>query len=114
MNFRSIVIAGIIKFLYAFLATFLTIMSIVVMFQGKDDSVLTMIIAGLLIMIVGNVLLRVVMEMSMALIVVWGNTSDIRRVMMKEEEQPEEKSLGEPVTPIEPNNNQPDNIALGV
>ena len=99
LNFRSIVIAGIIKFLYAFLATFLTIMGVVVMFQGKDDTVLTMIIAGLLIIIVGNILLRIGMEMTMALIVVWENTSDIRGVMVKEEERPEEKPPKEPKTP---------------
>ncbi|MBQ3433213.1 DUF4282 domain-containing protein [Candidatus Saccharibacteria bacterium] len=99
LNFRSIVIAGIIKFLYAFLAVFLTIMSVVVMFQGKGDSVLTMIVAGLLIMIVGNVLLRIGMEMTMALIVVWENTSDIRGVIVKEEERPEEKLPKEPETP---------------
>ena len=92
LNFRSIVIAGIIKFLYAFFAVFLTIMSVVVMFQGRGDSVLTMIIVGLLMLIVGNVLLRIGMEMTMALIVVWENTSDIRGVMVKEEEKPEEKS----------------------
>ena len=107
LNFRSILISGIIKFVYVFLAVFLTIMGFVVMFQGKDDTVLPMIGAGLLIIIVGNILLRITMELTMAMIVVWGNTSDIRSIMFKREEaleteEPENHEGGmakeEPVT----------------
>ena len=91
LNFRSILVSGIIKFVYAFFAVFLTIMSFVVMFQGRDDSVLPMIISGLVMLVVGNILLRVMLELTMALIVVWENTSDIRSVIVKKEEMPEEK-----------------------
>ena len=99
LNFRSIVIAGIVKYAYVFLASFLTIMSIVIMFQGKDDSVLTMIIVGLIILIVGNILLRIGLELTMALIVVWENTSDIRGVIVKDEEKPKDKLPKEPKEP---------------
>lgn len=96
LNFRSVLISGIIKFLYIFLAAFLTIMSFVVMFQGEGNSVLPMILSGLAMLIFGNILLRVMLELTMALIVVWGNTSDIRSVIVKDKEMPEEKKSAEP------------------
>ena len=96
LNFRSILISGIIKFVYLFLATFLTIMSIVVMCSGRDDMVLPMIGIGLAILVFGNVFLRIMLEMSMALIVVWENTSDIRGVIVRKDETPEQKTPKEP------------------
>ena len=99
LNFRSILVSGIIKFVYAFLAVFLTIMSVVVMCQGRDEMVLPMIGIGFAMMIFGNIFLRVMLELTMALIVVWENTSDIRGVIVKEEEKLEEK---EPKKPAEP------------
>ena len=98
LNFRSIMIAGIIKFLYVFLAVVLTITSVIVMFQGRDDTVLTMILIGLAMLIIGNIVLRITMEMTMAIISMWDNTSDIRGVLMKEEEMPEERTPKEPET----------------
>ncbi|MBR3319643.1 DUF4282 domain-containing protein [Candidatus Saccharibacteria bacterium] len=86
LNFRSILVAGIIKILYIFLAVFLTIMSIIVMFQGKGDDVLPMVLSGLAMLIFGNILLRVMLEMTMAMIVVWENTSDIRLLLVKRDE----------------------------
>ena len=86
LNFRSILVAGIIKLLYVFLAVFLTIMSIIVMFQGKGDDVLPMVLTGLASLIFGNILLRVMLELTMALIVVWENTSDIRLLLVKRDE----------------------------
>lgn len=96
LNFRSILIAGIIKFLYVFLAVVLTITSIIVMFQGRDDTVLTMILIGLAMLIIGNILLRITMELTMAIISMWDNTSDIRGVLVREEEKPIEKTPKEP------------------
>lgn len=96
LNFRSIMIAGIIKFLYVFLAVVLTITSIIVMFQGRDDTVLTMILIGLAMLIIGNILLRITMELTMAIISMWDNTSDIRGVLVREEEKPIEKTPKEP------------------
>ena len=100
LNFRSILISGIIKFVYLFLATLLTIGSIVMMFQGKDDTVLQAIIIGLVILIAGNVLLRILMELTMAVIMLWENSSDIRAVLVKEEEKPDEPA--EPKAPVKP------------
>ena len=91
-------IAGIIKFLYVFLAVVLTITSVIVMFQGHNDTVLTMILIGLAMLIIGNIVLRITMEMTMAIISMWDNTSDIRRVLVKEEEMPEERTPKEPET----------------
>ena len=87
LNFRSILIAGIIKFVYLFLSVLLTVMGIVMMCSGKDDTVLPMILTGLAIIIIGNVLLRVLMELIMAIIVMWENTSDIRLMLVKREER---------------------------
>lgn len=86
LNFRSILVAGIIKILYVFLAVFLTIMSIILMFQGKGDEMLPMILVGLASLIFGNILLRIMLELTMALIVVWENTSDIRLLLVKRDE----------------------------
>lgn len=96
LNFRSIMIAGIIKFVYVFLAVALTITSVIVMFQGRDDTVLVMILSGLAMLIIGNIILRITMEMMMAIISMWDNTSDIRGVLVKEEEKPVEKTPKEP------------------
>lgn len=91
LNFRSVLISGIIKFVYMFMAVFLTIVSVIVMCSGKDDMVLPMIGIGFAIMVIGNILLRVMLELTMALIVIWENTSDIRSVVVKDEEKPKEK-----------------------
>jgi len=96
LNFRSILISGIIKFVYMFLAIFLTISSIIIMCSGRGEDVLPAIGYGFALMILGNVGLRVVMELIMALIVIWENTSDIRGVVVKKEEMPEEKMPKEP------------------
>ena len=59
LNFRSILISGIIKFVYIFLAVLLTIMSVVVMCQGRDETILPMIGVGLAMMVFGNIFLRI-------------------------------------------------------
>lgn len=102
LNFRSILIAGIIKFVYIFSAVLLTIMSVVVMCQGRDEMVLPMIGIGLAILVFGNIFLRIMMEMTMAIISMWENTSDIRGVLVKEEEKPEEKEPKKPEPEPEP------------
>ena len=107
LNFRSILIAGIIKFLYVFLAVVLTITSVIVMFQGRDDTVLTMILIGLVMLIVGNIVLRIILELVMAIISMWDNTSDIRGVLVKEEEKPIEKTPKEPEPKKEPEMERP-------
>ena len=99
LNFRSILIAGIMKFSYLFLSVFLTIMSIVVMCSGRGEAILPMILAGLALLIFGNILLRIITEMTMAIIVMWENTSDIRLMMVKRGE-PAEK--GEPTKEEKP------------
>ena len=90
LNFRSILISGIIKFVYIFLAVLLTIMSVVVMCQGRDETILPMIGVGLAMMVFGNIFLRIMMELTMAIIMMWDNTSDIRGVLVKEEERTED------------------------
>ena len=91
LNFRSILISGIIKFVYLFLAVALTISSFVVMAQGGSDSVLEAILAGLAMLIFGNILLRIMMEMTMIMIGLWKNTSDMRAVIVRDDERSEEK-----------------------
>lgn len=89
LNFRSILISGIIKFVYLFSAITLTILSFVVMAQGGNDSMLEAILVGLMILVFGNILLRVMMESMMIMIGLWRNTSDIRAVIVRDDERPD-------------------------
>lgn len=114
LNFRSILVAGIIKILYVFLAVFLTIMSIILMFQGKGDEVLPMVLTGLALLIFGNILLRVMLELTMALIVVWENTSDIRLLLVKRDEllKGEDDKLPETKEPIDEKQPEVEELAI--
>ena len=114
LNFRSVLVAGIIKILYVFLAVFLTIMSIIIMFQGKGDEVLPMILTGLASLILGNILLRVMLELTMALIVVWENTSDIRLLLVKRDEllKGEDDKLPETKEPIDEKQPEVEELAV--
>ncbi|MBQ3353048.1 DUF4282 domain-containing protein [Candidatus Saccharibacteria bacterium] len=87
LNFRSLLIAGLIKFAYLFLTISLTITGIVLMCLGRDDTVLPMILSGLAVIILGNIVLRLMMEGMMIMIGMWENTSDMRAVMVKNEEE---------------------------
>lgn len=90
LNFRKLWVAGIIKFTYIFSALALTIGSIAMIFLVKEN-VGAVILAALLIIIFGNIILRIIFEMMMVTIGLWENTRDIRKVIVKEEEAPELK-----------------------
>lgn len=90
LNFRKVWIAGIIKFVYLFLALSLTIGCIVLMFFGGANE-LKMILLCLFMLVFGNVSLRIGFEMTMILIGLWENTNDMRAVLVKKEEEPEEE-----------------------
>ena len=94
LNFRKVWIAGIIKFVYLFLALSLTIGCIVLMFFGGANE-LKMILLCLFMLVFGNVSLRIGFEMTMILIGLWENTNDMRAVLVKKEEEPEEESEDE-------------------
>lgn len=96
LNFRSILISGIIKFVYLFSAITLTILSFIVMTKGGNDSVLEAILAGLVILVFGNILLRVMMESIMIMIGLWKNTSDIRAVIVRDDERPDDEGARDP------------------
>ena len=70
------------------------------MFQGQDSEMLETVIIGLIILIAGNVLLRILMELTMAIVMLWENSSDIRAVLVKEEEKPDDPV--KPEVPAEP------------
>ena len=108
LNFRSMLIAGLIKFFYLFLATLLTIGGVVMMFMGKNDTVLPMILIGLAVIVFGNIILRLTMEGMMIMIGLWENTNDMRAVMVKDEETPEEKPVEEPPVESELSAEQPE------
>ena len=101
LNFRSIMIAGIIKFAYLFAALVLTGFGFLIMFSGDSDSMLAMVLVGLAVIIFGNILLRITLEMTMIMIGLWENTSDMRAVLVKDEEKPEEKFENKPEEKIE-------------
>lgn len=106
LNFRSILIAGIIKFAYLFMAILITLIGIVMMFSGNGETVLAAIGTGLGIIVFGNIFLRLVMEMMMITIGLWENTSDIRAVLVKDEEKPDEK------LPTEVKENKPEKVEV--
>ena len=69
LNFRSILIESILKFVYVFLATLLTVYS----FGLIPSSFL----GFLLVVFFGNIILRLIFEFSIMFIIIWKNTSDI-------------------------------------
>lgn len=88
LNFRSILISGIIKFMYLLMAVGLTLVGVVIMFQGRGDSILPAIGIGIVTIVFGNIGLRILMELFMILIGLWENSADIRAVVVKDEERP--------------------------
>lgn len=90
LNFRQMLIVGLLKFAHLFLATGITVAGIIVMFQGGNDTG-TAILVGLAIILVGNLALRLISELFMLVISLWQNITDIRAVVVKDEEAPEEK-----------------------
>ena len=94
LNFRRVWVASILKFIYLFFATLLTIGSIVMMFFGGEH-VAQMIIICLLVLVFGNVLLRVGFEMTMITIGLWENTNDMRAILVNDKEAPDEEEIVE-------------------
>ena len=86
LNFRKIWIAGILKFVYIFLSTLLTIGSIAIMFYGGTEPWI-FVLLGLAGIIFGNLSLRIGFEMTMIMIGLWENTADIRGAVVKEEKK---------------------------
>lgn len=97
LNFRDILVVGIIKFAYLFLAIFLTIYSFVIMIMGGP-------IEGLLILVFGNVGLRIFSELIMATVGVWQNSGDILKYLNDKDESRE--SLNEPLPSSKPSPEQ--------
>lgn len=102
LNFRTILISGIIKFMYLLMATGLTLVGFVIMFQGRGDSILPAIGIGIVMIVFGNIGLRVLMELFMLLIGLWENTADIRAVVVKDEENPDAIEPKAPKAPKAP------------
>lgn len=92
LNFRSIVISSIVKYVYLFLALFLTIMSFIMMFGDEDGVSLETIITGLAILVLGNIFLRIMLELTMSIIMIWENSSSIRTALVEEKEKEEKES----------------------
>ena len=119
LNFRKIWLAGIMKFIYLFSLIATTLGGLVYMFIGDNDP-LANILAGLAIIVFGNIGLRISLEILMLLVGLWENSADIRTdlssirkkfvgeervVMVKEEhstdEMPSEPEVTPP-TPVDP------------
>jgi len=81
LNFRRMWVVGILKYVYLFAATFLTIGGIVVMFYGGSEP-WVMVLVGLGIISLGNLALRLGFEMSMVAIGMWENMRDVRNVLV--------------------------------
>lgn len=93
LNFRKIWIAGLMKFVYL-LSALLTIGAGIVMiiygfWWGKEQGI--MLLVGLGIIILGNIVLRLSFEMTMLMVGLWENTSDIRGAIVGARQRVEEK-----------------------
>lgn len=93
LNFRKIWIAGIMKFVYIFGSLLCIFGGIALMiygfWEGREPGV--MILAGLGVMIVGPIMLRLSFEMTMLFVGVWENTADIRGAVAGARQRVEEK-----------------------
>ena len=104
LNFRKIWIAGLMKFVYL-LAALLTIGAGIVMiiygfWWGKEQGI--MLLVGLGIIILGNIVLRLSFEMTMLMVGLWENTSDIRGAIVGARQRVEEKRAAQQAAKTEP------------
>ena len=100
LNFRKIWIAGLMKFVYL-LGALLTIGAGIVMiiygfWWGKEQGI--MLLVGLGVIILGNIVLRLSFEMTMLMVGLWENTSDIRGAIVGARQRVEEKRAAQAAT----------------
>lgn len=105
LNFRSILIENILKFLYLFLSFFITFVSFTLIKES--------FIEFLSLLIVGNLALRILFELILMIIIIWKNGSDLVKYterlsnkFTKEEKEEVEEKKEEPPTP--PTSNETD------
>ena len=72
LNFREIILEGLIKYAYIFIAVFMSLYAIVLLFQGSGG-----LVTGVLLLTLGNIGLRLLFELTMLMVGIWKNTSDI-------------------------------------
>ncbi len=74
-NFRAMLIEDIVKIAYLILSIFITLLS----FELITES----FIAFILMLVLGNLILRVIFELSLVTIMIWKNTNDINKKLKK-------------------------------
>ena len=79
LNFKKLTIEAILKITYLMLAIFITLLS----FASLSDS----FISFLLILVLGNLILRIIYEMALITIMIFRNTSDINNKLGKKDKQ---------------------------
>ena len=108
LNFRSILIENILKFLYLFLSFFITFVSFTLIKES--------FIEFLSLLIVGNLALRILFELTLMIIIIWKNGSDLvkyterlsNKFTKEEKEEVEEKKEEPPTPPTPPTSNKTD------
>lgn len=73
LNFQEMLIEPILKIGYIFLALFITLGSFAIISYSFVDF--------LLVLVLGNIIVRIIYELSMILIGIWQNTRDINKKM---------------------------------
>ena len=73
LNFQEMLIEPILKIFYIFIALLITLSSFAL--------ISTSFVSFLMVLVIGNILVRVIYEFSMILIGIWQNTRDINKKM---------------------------------
>ncbi|MCI8804753.1 MAG: zinc-ribbon domain-containing protein [Clostridiales bacterium] len=80
LNFRSLFIEAFFKILYIALTATITIVGVITFFYGFSD--VDFLLIGLLFIVFGNLFVRILFEYSLILIMLFKNTSDIRKKLI--------------------------------
>lgn len=73
LNFKKILLEAILKITYAMLAIFISLSSFALISEN--------FVAFLMVLVFGNVVIRIVYEFSLMLMMIWHNTNDINKKM---------------------------------
>lgn len=80
LNFRSLFIEAFFKILYMALTVTITVIGVITFFYGFSD--VDYLLIGLLFIVFGNLIIRIMFEYSLILIMLFKNTSDIRKKLV--------------------------------
>ncbi len=83
LSFRILFIEAFCKIIYMASAITITVVGVVMFFYGFSE--VSLFLAGLLVIILGNIILRILFEYSLVFIMLFKNTGDIRKKLIDPE-----------------------------